>query len=88
MMIGGFNAKSSNWSVNTTTPEGVQLDSITSLYRVKQLIPEPTYILQQSCSCIELIFTNQSNIVMNSGVFISTFQMSPSDNLLKTQIKN
>ena len=48
MMIGGFNAKSSNWSVNTTTPEGVQLDSITSLYRVKQLIPEPTYILQQS----------------------------------------
>ena len=31
-MIGDFNAKSCNWSTNdTTTPEGAQLDSSTSL---------------------------------------------------------
>ena len=32
LMIGDFNAKSCNWSTNdTTTPEGAQLDSSTSL---------------------------------------------------------
>ena len=34
----------------------------------KQLIIEPTHILQQSSSCIDLTFTNQPNIVMDSGV--------------------
>ena len=59
LMIGDFNAQSCNWSINdTTTPEGVQLDSITFLYGMKQLISEPTHILQQSSSCIDLIFTN------------------------------
>ena len=63
-MIGDFNAKICNWSINdTATPEGAQLDSITSLYRMKQLISESTHILQQSSSCIDLIFTNQPNIV-------------------------
>ena len=69
MMIGDFNAKSYNWSINdTTTPEGSQLDSIASLYGMKELISEPTHISQQSSSCIDLIFTNQPNIVMDSGV--------------------
>ena len=59
MMIGDFNAKSYNWSINdTTTPEGSQLDSIASLYGMKELISEPTHISQQSSSCIDLIFTN------------------------------
>ena len=40
-MIGDFNAKSCNWSINnTTTPEGAHLGSITSLYGMKQLISE------------------------------------------------
>ena len=69
LTIGDFNAKSCNWSINdTTTPEGVRLDSITSLYGMKQLISGPTHILQQSSSCINLIFTNQPNIAMDSGV--------------------
>ena len=45
---------------------------------MKQLISEPTHISQQSSSCIDLSFTNQPNIVIDSGV----------DNLLKTQCKN
>ena len=45
---------------------------------MKQLISEPTHISQQSPSCIDLSFTNQPNIAINSGV----------DNLLKTQFKN
>ena len=35
---------------------------------MKQLISEPTHALQQSSNCMELIFTNQSNIVMDSRV--------------------
>ena len=69
LMIGDFNAKSCNWWTNdTATPEGAQLDSITSLYGMKQLISEPTHILRQSSSCIDLIFTNQPNIAMDSAV--------------------
>ena len=65
-----FNAKSGNWSINdTTTPEEAQVNSITSLYGMKQLISEPTvHILQQFSSCIDLTFTNQPNIVMDSGL--------------------
>ena len=78
-MIGDLYAKSCNWSINDTkTTEGDQLDSITSLYYMKQLILEPNHILQRSPSCIDLIFNNQPNTAMNSGV----------DNLLKTQFKN
>ena len=69
MVIGDFNAKCCNWSINyTTTPEEAQLDSITSSFGMKQLISEPTHILQQSSSCTDLIFTNQPNIFMDSGV--------------------
>ena len=35
---------------------------------MKQLISEPIHFLQQCSGCIELTFTNQSNIVMDSGV--------------------
>ena len=68
-MIADFNAKSCNWSINNTTiPDGAKLDSITSLYGMKQLISKPTHILNHTSSCIGLIFTNHPNIVMDSGV--------------------
>ena len=36
LMIGDFNAKSCNWSINdTTTPEEALLDSVTSLNEMK-----------------------------------------------------
>ena len=50
LLIGDLNANSYNWLVNdTTTPEGAQLDSFTTLYGMKQLISEPNHILQQCC---------------------------------------
>ena len=36
-------------------------------YEVKKL-NDPTHILENSSSCIDLIFTSQPNLVMNSGV--------------------
>ena len=72
LLIGDFNAKFSNWSSNdTATAEGAQLDYFTSLYDMKQVITEPTHILESSACCIKLIFTNQTNIIMDSGVHLS-----------------
>ena len=68
-MIGDFNAKSSDWSSNdTTTTEGGQLDYLTSLYGMKQVITEPTHILENSPGCTDLIFSNQPNLITDSGV--------------------
>ena len=72
LLIGDFNANSSNWSSNdATTAEGAQLDYFTSLYGMKQVITEPAHILESFYSCIDLIFTNQQSIVMDSGVHLS-----------------
>ena len=77
LMIGDFNAKSSNWSSNnTTTAEGALLDYLTSLYGMKQVITEPTH----SSGCMDLIFSNQHNLWSASN---TTLKMSPSNNLRK-----
>ena len=69
LMIGDFNVKSSNWSSNdTTTAEGATLEYLTSLYGIKQVVTEPTHILENSSSCIDLIFSNQPKLIMDSGV--------------------
>ena len=49
----------------------LQVDYLTSLYGTKQVITEPTHILESSSSCIDFIFTNQPNIFMESGVHLS-----------------
>ena len=69
ILLGEFNTKSKSWSVNdTTTEEGKILENLTSLYGMKQLISAPTHILQHSSSCIDLIFVNQPNLVVDSGI--------------------
>ena len=50
------------------TPQRAQLEPITCLYEMKQLILEPTNILQQSYTCIDLILNNKPNILMDSDV--------------------
>ena len=67
--IGDFNAKSKNWySQNKTSFEGKTIESITSQFGLYQLINEPTHLLENSSSCIDLIFTSQPNLVVESGV--------------------
>ena len=68
-IIGDFNAKSCNWySHDKTNFEGSNIESITSQFGLHQLINEPIQLLQSSSSCIDLIFTSQPNIVVESGV--------------------
>ena len=72
VVLGGFNAKSNNWcKADITSLEGSEIDTIASSYGLNQLIQEPTHILNSSSSCIDLIFTSQPNLVMESGIHSS-----------------
>ena len=72
ILLGDFNAKSSAWSsTDPTTNEGHMLESLASFYGLSQLIKDPTHILPTSSSCIDLIFTDQTSIIRNSGVHSS-----------------
>ena len=67
--LGDFNAKSNNWcKTDTTSLEGSKIDTIANSFGLDQLIQEPTHILNSSSSCIDLIFTLQPNLVMESGI--------------------
>ena len=69
LLLGDFNAKSSTWFINDQSlSEGTQLEYLTFLYGMKQLITEPTNVLENCSSCIGLIFTNQPNLKMHAGV--------------------
>ena len=68
IILGDFNARSSSWWKNDkTTVEGIRLEVLTSLHGFHQLISEPTHLLPTSTSYIDLIFTDQSNLVVNSA---------------------
>ena len=69
ILLGDFNAKSKSWSVNdTTTKESTLMENVTSLYGMKQVISASTHILQDSSNYIDLIFVNQTNLVIDSGI--------------------
>ena len=74
VVTGDFNARSSSWwSDDINTTEGTNLFSLTSSNGFSQLINEPTHIQTNSSSCIDLIFTDQPNLSMNSGVHSSLY---------------
>ena len=65
-----FNVRfSSWWSDDIDTVEGMRLKSVTYYDGLYQIMNEPTHTLPSSASCIDLIFTNQPNLVINSGVY-------------------
>ena len=71
-VLDDFKAKSNNWCKNDITSyEDSMIRAVTSNYGLHQLIQEPTYILNSSSSCIDLIFTSQPNLVMESGFYSS-----------------
>ena len=68
IILDDFNARSSSWwKENKTTAECTRLEARTSLHNFNQLASEATHILFHSSSCIDLIFTNQPNVVVNCG---------------------
>ena len=75
LITGDFNARCNRWWENdSNNTEGVSIDNLTSSYGLKQLIGEPTHILSTSSSYNDLLFINQSSMVVNSSVFPSIHQ--------------
>ena len=69
VVLGDLNIKSKNWYINDkTTTEGAKIKFVTSQFGLHQIINEPTHVLEKSSSCIDLIFTSQPNLVVDSGV--------------------
>ena len=72
IILGAFNARFSFWWKNDkTTVEGAHLEALTSSHGFHLLISEPTNLLPTSTSCIDLIFTDQLNLVVDGGTHSS-----------------
>ena len=57
--LGDFNAKSSNWyNKDITSDEGRKIEAVTSQNGLHQEINERTHILNNSTTCIDLIFNS------------------------------
>ena len=80
-LIGDFNAKYASWyskdnSANeglklrllTPTTEGSKLKLFTFQSGLNQIINEPTHITKNCSTCIDLLFTSETNLVPESGV--------------------
>ena len=68
---GDFNAHCKSWyPEGDSNAEGFQLDNLFSSLNLSQLISEPTHFFRNDCtpSCIDLIITDQPNLVLDSGV--------------------
>ena len=72
IVLGDFNCKSNKWYwKDAPSVEGNDIDYLTCQYGLKQLINEPTHVLVNSATCIDLIFCSQPNLVSESGVLSS-----------------
>ena len=69
VIIGDFNARSSKWWMDDkTTQQGLKIGHFLSQFSVSQVINKPTHIFQNFNSCIDLLLTNQQNLINNLGI--------------------
>ena len=67
-----FNCRNSNLYLgDPVTPQGARAETLTPFHGLNQLIKTPTHLLQNSATCIDLVFTYQPHLVMESGVHSS-----------------
>ena len=69
IITGDFNCRSTQWWENEIeNNEGKLFEPLVSDNGLHQLISEPTHLIGDSKSCIDLIFTDQPNLIIESGV--------------------
>ena len=72
LITGNFNYRNSNWYLeDPVRPHETCVKALTSFHGLHQLIKTPAHLLQNSATCIDLAFTNQPHLVMESGVYSS-----------------
>ena len=69
VVIGDCNAKSKHQcSQDSNNFKVIIIENVTSQFGLSQIIKEATHILESSSSCIDLMFTTQPNLEVESGV--------------------
>ena len=72
--IGNFNARNSEWwNGDSNNLHDTELAELAAQYSLTQMIDGSSHILPNSASCIDLIFTTETNFVTDSGVLPSLF---------------
>ena len=72
IILNDFNARSPSWwKEDKTTPEDTNLEALTYSHNFHQITSELTHLLPHSNSFIDLIFTDQPNLVVNYGTHFS-----------------
>ena len=72
VVLGDFSAKLKYWYTNDSTNfEGSKNDFLTPSFGFHQILKKVIDILNNSCSCIDIIFTTQLYLVIESGVHSS-----------------
>ena len=70
--LGDFNAHSSEWYTGDDTDyEGRELLHYFTINELYQLLTEPTYLVGDKKSCIDLVLTDQPNLVINCEIIPS-----------------
>ena len=76
IFTGEFNSRSQQWwPGDIENEEGVALDEFIESNNLTQLIDQPPHIMNESRSCIDLIITDQPNILVDYGVHPSLYKM-------------
>ena len=75
IVLGDFNAKCSKWCAsNKNNTAGIELDNFTMRSGYNQMIDKPTHFINDSSSCIDLIFSSNVNLTKNCGVEQSLYE--------------
>ena len=75
IVLGDFNAKCSKWCASDrNNSAGIELDNITTTSGYNQMIDKPTHYINESSSCIDLIFSSNVNLTKNCGVEQSLYE--------------
>ena len=69
IITGDFNCRSTQWwESDIESNEGGLFEPITADNGLHQLISEPTHLMGDSKSCIDLTLTDQPKLIIESGV--------------------
>ena len=75
------------WKNYILTSESIRTESTISSYGLSQIISDTIYIFLTSLACIDIIFSNQSNLFIENGVHNKLYTIIAFINLSKTTLK-
>ena len=69
IITGDFNCRSPHWREDEhENDEGKIFETFTAELGLQQLVCKPTHFIGESKTCLDLIFTNQPNLFLETGV--------------------